>query len=85
MKAGQALLGRASRGERLDVLPPPKHGDSVGDLEDLVQLVADEDDREALPGERAQDLEELSGLLWREHRGRLVEDEDVGLGDRAPS
>ena len=43
-----------------------------------MQLVADEDDRHALPGERAQDPEELQRLLRREHCSRLVQDQDVG-------
>ena len=38
----------------------------------------DEDDRHSVEYEPAQDLEELDGFLWREHRRRLVEDEDVG-------
>ena len=53
--------------------------DAVGDLEDLVQLVADEDDAVALVGEAPQDGEDLLGLLGREHSGRLVEHEDAGL------
>ena len=58
-------------------LAAPQHGDAVGDLEHLVQLVADEDDRQALALEGLEDPEELDGLLRRQHRGRLVEDEDV--------
>ena len=58
-------------------LPAPQDGDPVGDLEHLVQLVADEDDRHALALEALEDPEELLRLLRREHRGRLVEDEDV--------
>src|SRR6185437_10642971 len=57
--------------------PAPKNGDPVGDLQDLVQLVADEDDRHALTNERPQDLEQLLRLLRREHGGWLVQDEDV--------
>ena len=34
--------------------------------------------------QRADDVEELVGLLRRQHGGRLVEDEDVGAADRAP-
>ena len=53
--------------------------DPVRDLEDLVELVGDEDDRRAALDERAHDREELLGLLRREDGRRLVEDEDVGL------
>ena len=59
-------------------LPAAEHRDPVGDLEHLVQLVRDEDDRHPLGDEAAEDLEELDGLLRRQHGGRLVEDEDVG-------
>ncbi len=55
------------------------HGDPVGDLEDLVELVADEDDAGAVFAESAQNREDLVGLLGREHRGRLVEHEDARL------
>jgi hypothetical protein len=51
--------------------------------------VADEDDGRALALERPDDLEELGGFLRRQHRGRLVQDEDVrvpveGLQDLDP-
>ena len=68
-----------SRGTVSIVLPASEHGDAVGDLEHLVQLVADEDDRDALPAQRAQDLEQIRRLLGRQHGGRLVEDQDVGV------
>ena len=58
-QAGEALLGRAGRRQRLDLLAAPQHGDPVGDLGHLVQLVADEDDRLPLLGEAADDLEQL--------------------------
>ena len=74
----QALLGRAGGVERLDLLAAAQHGDPVGDLEHLVELVGDEDDRLALGGEAADDREELLRLLRRQHGRRLVEDEDVG-------
>ena len=57
----------------------PDDRDPVGDLEDLVELVADEDDAVALGGQAAQDGEDLLRLLRREHGGRLVEDEDPGV------
>ena len=70
---------RAFGRQRRDQLAPAQHGDAVGDLEHLVELVADEDDREPLVGQGAEDLEQLARLLGRQHRGRLVEDEDVRL------
>ena len=77
-QARQALLGRAGRRQRLDLLAAAQHRDPVGDLGHLVQLVADEDDRLALLGQAPDDREELLRLLRRQHRGRLVEHEDVG-------
>ena len=76
----EAVLGRALARHRVDLAPAPQHGDAVGDLEHLVQLVADEDDRHALALEALEDPEQLGRLLRREHGRRLVEDEDV----RAP-
>ena len=75
----EALLGRTRSRQRLDLLAAAQDGDPVGDLGHLVQLVADEDDRHALARQRPEDLEQLLRLLRREHRSRLVEDEDVGV------
>ena len=80
----QLCLGGTRGGQRLDLLAAPEHGDPVGDLEHLVQLVADEDDRHPLADEVPEDAEELERLLRREHRRRLVEDEDVRAAGRAP-
>ena len=52
-------LGRALARDGLDRLAAPQHRDPVGDLEHLLQLVADEDDRGALRGQAADDLEQL--------------------------
>ena len=62
-----------------DDLAAPDDRDPVGDLEHLVELVADEDDAVALVREAPQDGEDLLRLLWREHGRRLVEDEDPRL------
>ena len=59
-------------------LPSAEDGDPVGDLEDLVELVGDEDDRGAPVDQRAHDRDELLGLLRRQDRRGLVEDQDVG-------
>ncbi len=76
---GQVVLVRLGRDPRADDLAAPDDRDPVGDLEDLVQLVADEDDRVALVGQPTQDREDLLGLLGRQHGRRLVEDEDPGV------
>ena len=49
----------------------------LGMGQDLVEVVADEDDRAPLGGQPADRLEQRAGLLGREDRGRLVEDEDA--------
>src|SRR5439155_11488997 len=51
--------------------------DPVSDLQDLVELVADEDDAGALRREPPEHGEDLLGLLRREHGGGLVEHDDV--------
>ena len=76
----QRALGRALGGDGVDHLAAPQDGHAVGDVEHLVELVGDEDDRRALLGQRAQDLEQVLGLLRGQHRGRLVEHEHL----RAP-
>ena len=76
---GQVVLVRLCRDALADDTATPDHRDPVGDLEHLVQLVADEDDAVTLGGEPAQDGEDLLGLLGREDRRRLVEDEDPRL------
>ena len=50
----------------------------VGDRHDLAQLVGDEDDGLALVAQRAEDAEQMIGLVGRQHAGGLVEDQDVG-------
>ena len=75
----EVLLVRFGRDPLADDPAAPDDRDPVGDLEDLVQLVADEDDAVALACEPSQDREDLVGLLRREDSGRLVEDEDPGI------
>ena len=72
--AGGHVLGQ----HRRDSATCPNDGDRVGDGEHLVELVADEEHRDALGGELAQRREQLVDLLRHEHRGRLVEDQDAG-------
>ena len=79
---GQLVL-RGVRGGGADRAAAPDHGDPVGDGLDLFELVGDEDDRLAGVGERAHDREQLVGLLRGEHRGRLVQDQQVDVaGER---
>ena len=77
-EASEAGLGRSVTLDGLDLPSASEHGDSVRDLENLVQLVGDEDDRHALAVEGLQDREELRRFLRSEDSRGLVEDEDVG-------
>jgi len=64
-----------------DRLATSDHRDPVGDLEDLLELVVDEDDRRPAGLQLAQVAEQLLDLLGDQDRGRLVEDEDPGAAE----
>ena len=79
------LTSRVSARER--DLAAVEHHETVGDVEDVVDVVADEQDRAAARPHLAHEVENLGGLGQRERRRRLVEDDQVGLlvdgaGDR---
>jgi hypothetical protein len=78
-RARERLLGRACPRHSLDRLAAAQHRDAIRDLQHLVQLVADEDDRLPVRLQTPDDLEQLAGLLGGQHRGWLVEDEQVGF------
>ena len=64
-----------------------EHDDPVGDLEDVVHVVGDEQRRVALLGEPAREVEHHPRLGDAERRGRLVHDHELrvpehGLRDR---
>ena len=69
------LVGLAAL-ELGDVLAEAQHGDRVGDLEDVVQVVGDQDHGEALLAEALDEVQHLPRLRDAERRGRLVEDHD---------
>ena len=60
-----------------DVAPLAQHGDSVGHLHDLVELMGNEQNGFALCRQILHDLHKLLDLLRRQHRSRLVENEDL--------
>ena len=66
---------RASR----DILAVAQNRDAVGDGEDFLQLVADEDDRDAVVAQLSEQLEEGGRLVLGDRRGRFVEQQDLGL------
>ena len=75
---GEHLAARGARRlEQAGVPPVAKHGDAVGDLEDLVEVVRDVDDRDRLLLEPADDAEDELRLLLGERGGRLVHDQDA--------
>ena len=71
--------GGRGRLQRAHVGSVPQHGDPVGDVHDLVHAVGDVDDGHAPLPQAAHALEELGALRLRQGRGRLVEDEHLGL------
>ena len=76
---GEVVLVRLGWDPRADDPAAPDDRNPVGDLEDLVQLVADEHDAVALGGKPSEDREDLLGLLRRQDGRRLVEDQDARL------
>ena len=74
---GDQRLGSLRAQQGLHHLAPADHGDAVGDVQHLVQLVADEDQALALVAHHAEGLEQLHDLLRGEHRGGLVEHQDL--------
>ena len=71
----------SATGARQHAAPVLQHHDLVGDLEDFLQPVRDVEDGRAGGGEAAHLVEQLRGFGGREHRGRLVEDQDLRFGD----
>ena len=60
-----------------DLLPTSQNGDAIGDFENLVELVADEDDCIAAGAKVTERVKKLIRFGRGQHRGRLVEDEDA--------
>ena len=70
--------GSSAGRPRRDVPPVAKHRDGVRDRRDLLEPVADEDDRNAALAQTAHGREEAVDLVRRERRGRLVHDQEAG-------
>ena len=60
---GEVVLARLARDAAAHDLAPTDDRDAVGDGQDLVELVTDEDDAVALGRETPQHSEDLDGLL----------------------
>ena len=67
-----------------DLLAVAQADPAVGDAEDLVELVADEEDGAAFVLELLDQLEQLADLVAGQRRGRLVHDDDIGLVAECP-
>ena len=55
------------------------HRQAVGEIEDVVDVVADQDDADPLARQFADQRADLAGLLRSERRRRLVHDQDPGV------
>ena len=75
----EPVLGDVGDAALADEAAVAEDGVAVGDAEDLVELVADEEDRLALGLQLLDQREELGDLLVRERGGRLVHDDDAGV------
>ena len=61
----------------------PQHGDAIGQLEDLVDPMRDEDRRDTVVAKLPHHCEERLDLVVGEGAGRLVEDQDSARRSRA--
>ena len=75
----EIVLVRLGRLALADNATAPDDRDPVGDLQHLVQLVADEDDAVPLVGQPAEHAEDFLRLLGGKHGRWLVEHEDPCL------
>src|SRR6202012_3161108 len=80
---GQFVLGGARR-PLTDHLAPAQDRHRVRDGLDFLQLVRDEHDGLAAGPQLPHDPEQVLGLARGEHRGRLVQDQHLGLADQGP-
>ena len=71
------VLRRLLALEDADVPAEAEHRDAGRRLEDVVQVVRDQDDREPLLGQPLDEREHLLGLRYAERGGRLVEDHEL--------
>ena len=66
----------------LDQPPSAQHGHRIGDRQDLPDLVKNEQNGDAARLEASQPPKERLDAAWRQHRGRLVEDQEARIGDK---
>ena len=76
---GQHILVGLGGIDGTDVLAAAENGHAVGECQDLVELMGDDDDRFPVVPHTAQDREQHLGLLGSQHGGGLVQNQDVGV------
>ena len=77
MSSSADFISLAVRRER--DLAAVEHHEAIGDVEDVVDVVADEQDRASACLHLAHEMEDLGGLGERKRRRRLVEDDEIRL------
>ena len=75
----QLMFAGLRRRGRADHLAGAHDGDAIGDRQDFLELVGDEDDRNTLLGQLVHDAGQIFRFLRGQHGGRLVEDQDAGF------
>ncbi len=80
----EARLGLVGDRAGADHAAVAQHRDGVGQVEDLAEEVRDEDHGVAPRAQPADDLVQPLHLLRRQARGRLVEDDEVGVPGQRP-
>ena len=89
--AEHLVLGHVLDPSSADDLAVLHHRDAVGEIEDVVDVVADKEDADAFGFGLPDELANLRRLGRPKRRGRLVRDKDAGVemdrardGDRLP-
>ena len=80
----QFFLARLLQVRRADGSAAPEHGRPVGDLEDLLHAVRDEDEGHAPSLPLTDELEEPLDLPRPQARGCLIQDHDARLAAATP-
>ena len=75
----QRRLGDVRDRPGRDVLAVAEHGDAITQLEDLVEPMADEEDRHAGGGQSPNLAKEAAHLVCRQRRGRFVHDQHADV------
>ena len=81
-EARQGRIGLVRRVAHAGDLAPAQHGAGIAQRANLVQLVADVQNAAALRRELLEHHKQFFYRLGREHRGRLVQDEQLRVGEQ---